>query len=145
MMSTKKLTNLARKWQKLAAIRRKRIPFPGTNGVIDAEACSTTPKGHFVVYTDDERRFVLPLKFLNHEVFQELLKLAEEDFGLPSDGPLTLPCDANFMEYFIVLMQGGVTKDVQKGFLKSIADSRCSSSSYLHQEVLNQQQMICSL
>ncbi|XP_038705384.1 auxin-responsive protein SAUR68-like [Tripterygium wilfordii] len=142
MISTKKLFRLARKWQKFVAIRRKRVSFPTSKDVLDVESCctSSTSKGYFVVYTNDQRRFVLPLKFLNHDVVQELFKLAEEEFGLPSDGPLTLPCDASFMEYVIALIQHHISKDVQKALLMSIS-SRCSSSLYLQQEIINQQEI----
>ncbi|KAL6963635.1 hypothetical protein U1Q18_034642 [Sarracenia purpurea var. burkii] len=71
MISSKKLLKMARKWQKLATISRKRISFPRTKGHFD--------EGHFVVYTADQRRFVIPLAYLNTELFRELLKMAEED------------------------------------------------------------------
>ncbi|KAL6963634.1 hypothetical protein U1Q18_034641 [Sarracenia purpurea var. burkii] len=78
MISSKKLLKMARKWQKLATISRKRISFPRTKGHFD--------EGHFVVYTADQRRFVIPLAYLNTELFRELLKMAEEEYGLPSHG-----------------------------------------------------------
>ncbi|XP_031285185.1 auxin-responsive protein SAUR68-like [Pistacia vera] len=55
---------------------------------------SVAEKGHFVVYTTDQKRFVFPLMYLNNDIFLELLKVSEEEFGLSSDGPITLPCDA---------------------------------------------------
>lgn len=147
MISAKKLIKLARKWQKLAAIRRKRITLPQIVSSLDADNCSTSAtaeKGHFVVYTIDQKRFVLPLVYLNKEIVRKLFNLAEEEFGLSSNGPLTLPCDAVFLEYAITLIQQHVTKDVEKALLMSIASSQCSSSSHLNQEVTNQQLPICS-
>lgn len=94
---------MAKKWQKLAASKRKRISFP-TTGPVDAESGSTssmTEKGHFVVYTTDEKRFVVPLAYLKNNVIRELFKMAEDEFGLPSCGPITLPCDADFMHYIV--------------------------------------------
>ncbi|KAK5837725.1 hypothetical protein PVK06_006452 [Gossypium arboreum] len=41
MISARKLIKLARKWQKLAAIKRKRITFSSTSSMVE--------KGHFVV------------------------------------------------------------------------------------------------
>ncbi|KAJ6420712.1 hypothetical protein OIU84_028132 [Salix udensis] len=90
MISAKKLIKLARKWQKLAAIGRKRITLPHPFERTDARKCSissTTEKGHFVVYSTDQKRFLLPLKYLNSNIVRDLLKIAEEEFGLPSDGP----------------------------------------------------------
>ncbi|KAG5581804.1 hypothetical protein H5410_052431 [Solanum commersonii] len=102
MISAKKLIKMARKWQKFAAKQRKRISFPRSN-YNDAESCSTSSsivdKGHFVLYTTNQKRFVVPLTYLQHDVIRQLLHMSEEEFGLPSDGPITLPCDALFMNY----------------------------------------------
>ncbi|KAJ0077070.1 hypothetical protein Patl1_35789 [Pistacia atlantica] len=54
---------------------------------------SVAEKGHFVVYTIDQKRFMFPLMYLNNDIFLELLKVSEEEFGLSSDGPITLSCD----------------------------------------------------
>jgi len=133
--------------QKLAAIRRKRIEFPGTVSGKDSEDCSTSStaeKGHFVVYTTDNKRFVLPLDYLNNEIVRELFNLAEEEYGLTGNAPLTLACDAVIMEYTITLIQQNVAKDVEKALLMTIASSQCSSSLYLRHEVRNQQLSVCS-
>ncbi|XP_069147641.1 auxin-responsive protein SAUR68-like [Solanum lycopersicum] len=87
MVSTKKLINMAKRWQNFAAKQRKRISFP-RNG---SEA-----KG----YTD-QARFVLPLTYLENEAVAQLLNMSEEEFGLPSGGHITLPCDLGFMNYII--------------------------------------------
>ncbi|KAJ6985857.1 hypothetical protein NC653_023707 [Populus alba x Populus x berolinensis] len=142
MISAKKLVKLARKWQKLAAISRKRLTFPHTISSLDSDDCSassTAEKGHFVVYTTDEKRFVLPLDYLNNEIVKELFNLAEEEFGLTSNGPLALPCDAAFMEYSITMIKKNVAKDVEKALLITLASNRCSSTLYPHQEVRNQE------
>ncbi|KAJ6985856.1 hypothetical protein NC653_023707 [Populus alba x Populus x berolinensis] len=142
IISAKKLVKLARKWQKLAAISRKRLTFPQTISSLDSDDCSTSStaeKGHFVVYTTDEKRFVLPLDYLNNEIVKELFNLAEEEFGLTSNGPLTLPCDAAFMEYAITMIKKNVAKDVEKALLITLASNRCSSSLNFHHDVTNQQ------
>ncbi|KAL9370613.1 hypothetical protein Peur_035753 [Populus x canadensis] len=147
MISAKKLIKLAREWQKVAAISRKRLTFPQTISSLDSDDCSTSStaeKGHFVVYTTDEKRFVLPLDYLNNEIVKELFNLAEEEFGLTSNGPLTMPCDAAFMEYAITMIKKNVAKDVEKALLITLASNRCSSTLYPHQEVRNQQLSICS-
>nr|GMC80563.1 auxin-responsive protein SAUR68-like [Ipomoea batatas] len=57
MISSKKLIKLAKRWQKFAAIRRKRISFPSLYD--DADSCSTSSavnKGHFTIYTADQKR-----------------------------------------------------------------------------------------
>nr|GLL25749.1 uncharacterized protein LOC110418099 [Ipomoea trifida] len=134
MISSKKLIKLAKRWQKFAAIRRKRISFPRLND--DANSCSTSTaanKGHFVVYTADQKRFVVPLSYLENEIIRQLLSMSEEEFGLPSDGPITLPCDAVFMDYIISLLSRGLSRELEIALLNSVTSYRCSSAP-LHQE-----------
>ncbi|XVE67096.1 hypothetical protein DITRI_Ditri08aG0132700 [Diplodiscus trichospermus] len=54
------------------------------------------PKGHFAVYVGDEEknnRFVVPISYLKHPLFQALLNLAEEEFGFDCPvGGLMVPC-----------------------------------------------------
>ncbi|EYU37899.1 hypothetical protein ABFS82_02G013700 [Erythranthe guttata] len=53
------------------------------------------PKGHLAVYVgqNEKKRFVIPLFYLNHPLFQELLFRAEEEFGFHHPmGGLTIPC-----------------------------------------------------
>ncbi|KAL8034933.1 hypothetical protein ABFX02_12G063100 [Erythranthe guttata] len=61
------------------------------------------PKGHLAVYVgrDQKKRFVIPLSYLNHPSFQELLCQAEEEFRFHHlMGGLTIPCSE---ELFIEL------------------------------------------
>ncbi|KAJ0077136.1 hypothetical protein Patl1_35775 [Pistacia atlantica] len=135
MISPKKLIKLAKKWRKLAA------------RVVEAESCSTSSmakKAHFVVYTADQRRFVIPLKWLKNTIIRELFALAKDEFGPPSGGPITLPCDAVFMEYVVSLIQRHAAKDVKKALLMSLATGHYLPSSHLHQEQSNQPSLICN-
>nr|GMD43482.1 auxin-responsive protein SAUR68-like [Ipomoea batatas] len=132
---------MAKKWQKFAAIRRKRISFPKQNeGTDGCSTSSVVSKGHFVVYTADQKRFVVPLAFLDNEIIRQLLVMSEEEFGLPSDGPITLPCDAIFLEYIISLLSRGARNELQNALLLSVTSSRCSS--VLLQEGRNQQLVV---
>lgn len=148
MISPKKLVKMARKWQKAAAINRKRISFQRDHGDVYSSAntssSSVVDKGHFVVYTADQRRFVFPIMYLNTEIFRELLRLSEEEFGLPSDGPITLPFDAVFMDYVVSLLQQHTTTEIQKALLVSIANSRCSMPCFIDQEKPFQHLIVCS-
>ncbi|KAK4356348.1 hypothetical protein RND71_025319 [Anisodus tanguticus] len=143
MISAKKLIKMARKWHKLASMQRKRISLPRNGN--DADSCSTSSSfiAEFVVYTTDQRRFVIPLAYLENEVILQLLNMSEEEFGLPSDGPITLPCDSAFMEYIVSLIKkGAVAGDLHKALLLSVNNSCCSSTSSLHQEKGNQQLLV---
>ncbi|KAH1031713.1 hypothetical protein J1N35_043887 [Gossypium stocksii] len=54
------------------------------------------PKGHIAVYVGEiqKTRFVVPISYLNHPSFVDLLNLAEEQFGFNHPmGGLTIPCD----------------------------------------------------
>ncbi|XP_055961767.1 auxin-responsive protein SAUR21-like [Mercurialis annua] len=53
------------------------------------------PKGHFVVYVGEtqKKRFIVPIVYLKHTSFQNLLSQAEEEFGFcHHTGSLTIPC-----------------------------------------------------
>ncbi|CAN4126618.1 unnamed protein product [Withania somnifera] len=140
ILSSKKLIKMTRKWQKFAAKQRKRISLP--RNVSDADSCSVSSsiveKGNFVIYTI----FVIPLAYLENEIIRRLLNMSEEEFGLPSGGPITLPCDSAFMEYIVSLIKRGVTaEDLHKALLLSIPSCCCSTSS-LHQESKTQQILV---
>ncbi|XP_058006648.1 auxin-responsive protein SAUR67-like [Hevea brasiliensis] len=116
-------------------------------GSIDTTSCSTSSmaeKGHFIVYSADQKCFLLPLEYLNNEMIRELFNMAKEEFGLQSKGPLTLPWDADLMEYAIALIRQNATRDVPRTLLVSIA-SNCSSSFFLFQHQATSHQLpICS-
>ncbi|XP_039059743.1 auxin-responsive protein SAUR67-like, partial [Hibiscus syriacus] len=96
-------------------------------------------KGHFVVYTMDKERFVIPLPYLKNSIFQQLFKMSGEEFGLSSDGPIRLPvikggksnrplCNT------ILLVQRGLTKGLKKAAHSSITAHVCSSYITIFQE-----------
>ncbi|XP_018732779.2 auxin-responsive protein SAUR68 [Eucalyptus grandis] len=130
MISTKKLFNVARKWQKITAIGRKRISHRRTRRPLKADSCrmlEVSKKGHFIICSTDRRRFAIPLACLNTYIFQELLKLSEEEYGLSSDGLITLPFDAATVEYTVSLTRRGLTEDLQRALLNTISSCHCSS------------------
>jgi len=47
---------------------------------LDPDVCSTSvaDKGHFVVYTSDSKRGMVPLGYLESIIFVELLKMSED-------------------------------------------------------------------
>ncbi|KAB2042965.1 hypothetical protein ERO13_D02G223200v2 [Gossypium hirsutum] len=64
---------------------------------------TNVPKGHIAVYVGEsnKKRFVIPIAYLNHPLFQDLLNKVEEEFGFNHPmGGLTIPCSE---EYFISL------------------------------------------
>ncbi|KAG6500077.1 auxin-responsive protein SAUR64-like [Zingiber officinale] len=123
MLSPKRLVEKAKKGLPLMR-SNSRSSSCDFNNVVVAD------KGHFVVYSMDDARFVVPLSFLKSCIFQELLKVSAEEFGLPGEGPITLACSGVFMEYVISLLKRSVSRDVEMALLASIDNtSRCSDSS----------------
>ncbi|PWA41645.1 small auxin-up RNA [Artemisia annua] len=56
---------------------------------------SQVPKGYIAVYVGEihKTRFVVPISFLQHPLFQSLLRQSEEEFGFEhSMGGLTITC-----------------------------------------------------
>ncbi|KAJ0964020.1 hypothetical protein J5N97_029142 [Dioscorea zingiberensis] len=138
---------MARKWQIVTALGRRRISPVKTDASSDSEACTTATsvahKGHFIVYTSDGKRFMVPLEYLDNKIFHELFRMSEEEYGLPGDGPIKLHFDAVFMDYILLLLKKQVSKDVERAFLGSILVSHQSSYSSI---VLahKQQPSVCS-
>ncbi|KAF4348008.1 hypothetical protein F8388_011891 [Cannabis sativa] len=53
------------------------------------------PKGHLAVYVGEskKKRFVIPVSFISHSLFQELLVQAENEYGYDHPmGGLTIQC-----------------------------------------------------
>ncbi|XP_047046205.1 auxin-responsive protein SAUR36-like [Lolium rigidum] len=125
MVNAKKLAQMAKKWQRMAAMGRKRITQT-TTAKRAAEECHTTisvpVKGHCVLYTADGVRFEVPLAYLSNAVFSELLRMSHEEFGFSGsdNGRITLPCDAAVMEYAMCLLRRDASMEVVKAFLSSI-------------------------
>ncbi|KAI4375799.1 hypothetical protein MLD38_013625 [Melastoma candidum] len=129
MISSKKILQLARKWQRAAAIGKKRISL-GRMSSKKCSGCTEEPsiarKGHFAVYTTDGKRFEVPLSYLAKGVIRELFVLAEEEFGISGEGPIVLPLDASSLEYIISTIRRGLAREQEKTLLLSFA--RCSSN-----------------
>ena len=126
MVSTKRLSQLTKKWQRMAAMGRKRITQT-TMVKRAAEECramtSVAVKRHCVVYTTDGGRFEVPVVYLGTAVFDELLRMTQEEFGFAggNDGHITLPCDTTVMEYAMCLLRRDASIEVVRAFLSSIA------------------------
>ncbi|XVF45445.1 hypothetical protein PTKIN_Ptkin02bG0206900 [Pterospermum kingtungense] len=83
---------------------------------------SGVPKGHIAVYVGEvqRKRFVVPISFLNHPLFVDLLHQAEEEFGFNHPmGGLTIPCkEDTFIDLasrldFLVMTQEKQRKSLQ--------------------------------
>ncbi|XP_042047971.1 auxin-responsive protein SAUR32-like [Salvia splendens] len=53
------------------------------------------PKGCLAITVGqaaEQQRFVIPVIYINHPLFTELLKEAEEEYGFNQKGPINIPC-----------------------------------------------------
>ncbi|PWA53875.1 Auxin responsive SAUR protein [Artemisia annua] len=140
MVSLKKLVAMARKWQNLAALRRKRIALPRAVNVNDA---TTVDKGCFVVYSCDEVRFVIPIDYLKNDLFQELLEMAEEEYGSQRDGPIRLPLKAAFMQYTISHIERQISKELEEELRITITSWKCLCTSNMQFEQVQTHLLVC--
>ncbi|KAG6779714.1 hypothetical protein POTOM_016109 [Populus tomentosa] len=116
MISLKKVIRNARRWQKIAAVRIKRISYSRITGKMEVD--DNTPS--FVAEKGHYKRFAIPLAYLGNKIFLELFKMSEEEFGVSSDRPITLPCDSEYMNYILSLIKRGEAKDFEKVLTNSI-------------------------
>lgn len=61
VISSKKLFKMASKWEIFAVIKRKGISLPKNEAGLVNGTAQLAYKGHFVVYTTDQARFLIPL------------------------------------------------------------------------------------
>ena len=66
------------------------------------------PKGFLAVYVGEKmKRFVIPISYLNHPAFKDLLSQAEEEFGYDHPmGGLTIPCIEDAFENVTSILNG---------------------------------------
>ncbi|KAF7060406.1 hypothetical protein CFC21_067200 [Triticum aestivum] len=141
MISMKRLAQLAKKWQRVAALGRKRLTVTAKE---DEECCTSgVVKGHCIMYTTDGSRFEVPLVYLSMMVFGELLRVSQEEFGFASNGKITLPCDAAVMEYVMCLLSRDASAEVEKALLSSMVIS-CHYTVSVMPTVGASQQICCS-
>ncbi|KAJ1290675.1 hypothetical protein BS78_02G263700 [Paspalum vaginatum] len=145
MIKAKRMAQLANKWQRMAALGRKRLAWgtAAAKGADDDECLtSVASKGHCAVYTADGARFEVPLACLGTAVFEELLQMSREEFGFAGgDGRITLPCDATVMEYAMCLLRRGASAELQQAFLSTMAMS-CHYASHVASNVAGASQQV---
>jgi hypothetical protein len=110
---------MAKKWQGMPALARKRLTPSTPVKETDGSSCSISSvasKVHCVVYSADGRRFEVSLVYLNTTVFGELLTISQEEFGFASDdGRITPPCDAAVMRGTRYVCSGGRPLNMLRG------------------------------
>ncbi|GMH02817.1 hypothetical protein Nepgr_004656 [Nepenthes gracilis] len=87
-------------------VMRRQLPFSaGQQCHCQESSALPVPKGHFAVYVGDEeekQHFVIPISYLKHPLFQELLRKAEKTLATTHGiGGIVVPCSKY---YFIDLV-----------------------------------------
>jgi len=65
-------------------------------------------KGYVAVYVGEkQKRFVVPVSYLNQPSFQDLLSQAEQEFGYDHPmGGLTIPCSEDVFQHITSCLNG---------------------------------------
>ncbi|KAJ4835904.1 hypothetical protein Tsubulata_006167 [Turnera subulata] len=61
----------------------------------DNKGLKDIPKGCLAILVgqgEEQQRFVIPVIYVNHPLFMQLLKEAEEEYGFEQKGPISIPC-----------------------------------------------------
>ncbi|KAK7274329.1 hypothetical protein RIF29_15412 [Crotalaria pallida] len=71
-----------------------------------ASRCVEVPKGYLAVYVGEkQKRFVIPISFLNQPSFQDLLSQAEQEFGYDHPmGGLKIPCTEDVFQNIVYFL-----------------------------------------
>ncbi|GFY87992.1 SAUR-like auxin-responsive protein family [Actinidia rufa] len=90
----------------LKQILKKCSSFGKKNGYKDNGLPQDVPQGHFAVYVGENRsRYVVPISWLAHPEFQNLLQRAEEEFGFDHEMGITIPCEEEVFRSLTSLMR----------------------------------------
>ena len=74
------------------------------------------------MYSNDRKRFTIPLVWLRtDDVLQDLLRMAEDEFGLLDDG---LPFDAVIMEEVVALLRRRGSRNLEEALLTSRGEGK---------------------
>ncbi|KAL5803640.1 hypothetical protein ACOSQ4_031945 [Xanthoceras sorbifolium] len=86
MINPNKLIKIARKWQRVAALRRKRISTPRV------DTSPVEDKGHFVVYINDQRRHLHEALLMSVAMSRCSQSLSQHHYGQTSQQLLVCSC-----------------------------------------------------
>uniref|UniRef100_A0A5B7B1M2 Uncharacterized protein n=1 Tax=Davidia involucrata TaxID=16924 RepID=A0A5B7B1M2_DAVIN len=74
------------------------------------EVIRDIPKGCVAIMVgqgEEQQRFIIPVIYINHPLFMQLLKEAEEEYGFDQKGPINIPCHVEEFRY----VQGMIDKE----------------------------------
>ncbi|KAL4195188.1 hypothetical protein AMTRI_Chr05g72140 [Amborella trichopoda] len=124
MICSKRLLQMAHKWQKHAIKQRRRISFE--KRTLNRRGGLVADEGHFVVYTIDGSR----------------VAMTEEEFGFTICGPLQVPCVASVMDYIVSLLSKNACVDKEKAMVSITSCIKPLSSLGLHR-IISANKILC--
>ncbi|GJT28773.1 putative zinc finger, CCHC-type containing protein [Tanacetum coccineum] len=109
---------------------------------VNVNDATIVDKGCFVVYSCDGVRFVITIDYLMNDLFQELLEMAVEEYGLQRDGPIRLPLNAALMQYTISHIERQISKELEEELRITITSWKCLSTSNMQFEQVQTQLLV---
>ncbi|XP_010940987.3 protein SMALL AUXIN UP-REGULATED RNA 12 [Elaeis guineensis] len=129
MAKCSKIRHIARLRQMLRRWRLRAVASASASRGAPADV----PVGHVAVCVgSSSRRFVVRAAHLNHPVFRQLLRQAEEEYGFSSHpGPLALPCDESLFEHILRHLSSSSSSSARFLTLEDFRKTSPASSSCL--------------
>ncbi|KAK1435126.1 hypothetical protein QVD17_00886 [Tagetes erecta] len=118
-----KLKVVAEKLQKILLHPKNHGPRSARFGSSQETIRKDVKEGYFAIIAaddDEERRFVVPLVYLNRPSFQRLLEKAADEYGFNHDGALMVPCRPSELEWMLV---NGESEDLYWSSCKAMIES----------------------
>ncbi|KAJ9186259.1 hypothetical protein P3X46_001857 [Hevea brasiliensis] len=93
----------------MSAIVRKLWCCGAKSLLSESERSVDVPEGHIRVYVGKDIqfqcKFQMEANYLNHPLFEDLLRISEEEFGYSYDGALRIACDIHLFQYLLHLLK----------------------------------------
>ncbi|XP_010555794.1 PREDICTED: auxin-responsive protein SAUR15-like [Tarenaya hassleriana] len=87
----------------------KKLICCGSKSFGEGNAKTLPEEGRVRVYVGNDRetqcKLEMEANFLNHPLFEEMLRLSEEEFGFSYDGALRIACDVDVFMHLIHLLK----------------------------------------
>ncbi|KAF8008371.1 hypothetical protein BT93_K2139 [Corymbia citriodora subsp. variegata] len=80
---------------------------------VEEDNLKDVPRGCLAVSVgqgEEQRRFVIPVAYVNHPLFVDLLREAEDEYGFDQKGPINIPCHVDEFRN----VQDSIDRDVSK-------------------------------
>ncbi|KAF3783222.1 hypothetical protein EJ110_NYTH18545, partial [Nymphaea thermarum] len=145
MISRKGLVEMARTWAEYGNKRKKKNISWWSSCSEEQQRKNNTRRPFCSLFSRWQKAHgvMVPLSYLHLPIFQELLRMAEEEFGLDINGAIIFPCDSAFIEYVMFLLRRDLHREVENVLMALFSRQSCSASSSLPHSQPGQQVLLC--